>query len=494
MVFKLWLIMMGIVILAVTFIWFGLIFFLEQNYAKSAQEQSKILMQPIIESLQSGNSEENDQLLPLLSRMANGIVFLVDPEGDLILAYNYGHLVSKEDAPELAMIDNIQQSSEFDHALTRTPYEKIVTSRGLVFPIKDPIVQIESGYPILYDGMEAYLIISQVVNLKTTLATNRRQLTMLSLLLTVSAAALAAIFSRYFTKPICQIKDSIDRLAKNDYSAVPDLKRSDEIGELSDSVTILSHSLQRVDRLGKELIANISHELRSPLSIISGYAEMVRDIHWKYDDKREEDLNLIIQESRRLTEMVNDILDYSQLQAGCIQLRRDAVDLHQLTEQEIQHCIAPAAEHDIHLEFHSIGSKCSGEAESFEHSESSAPSETIIFADALKMSQVLRNLLYNAINHTPSHGTIHLYLTEKDGKIRLSVCNPGDPIPEEDRAIIWERYKRSQHHSGRKLGTGIGLSIVSSILTAHQMEYGVECKDGYTIFWFECRKTTYDSH
>ena len=113
-------------------------------------------------------------------------------------------------------------------------------------------------------------------------------------------------------------------------------------------------------------------------------------------------------------------------------------------------------------------------------------------ADSLKMSQVLRNLLYNAINHTPEHGLITVTLNTDGDDFRLSVSNPGEPIPEEDRAIIWERYQRSQHQSGRHMGTGIGLSIVSTILNAHGMTYGVDCENGQTIFWFEGLKLSGD--
>lgn len=114
-------------------------------------------------------------------------------------------------------------------------------------------------------------------------------------------------------------------------------------------------------------------------------------------------------------------------------------------------------------------------------------SDIPVHVDALKISQVIRNLLNNAVNHTADHGIITVALTEKENKVKVSVANPGDPIPIEDREIIWERYQRSQHHGGRKKGTGIGLSIVSTFLKAHDMPYGVECEDGMTTFWFECQ-------
>ena len=117
-------------------------------------------------------------------------------------------------------------------------------------------------------------------------------------------------------------------------SARADVNRQDELGELAESVGLLGQALARVDVLRKEVIANVSHELRSPLSVISGYAELVRDIHWKDEAARNEDLDLIIEESNRMSEMVNDILDYSQLQSGYIRLRPESFDFTGLAESE----------------------------------------------------------------------------------------------------------------------------------------------------------------
>lgn len=221
-----------------------------------------------------------------------------------------------------------------------------------------------------------------------------------------------------------------------------------------------------MDDLRKEVIANVSHELRSPLALIGGYAEMVRDIHWKDQEKREEDLNLIIRESHRMSEMVSDILDYSQLQAGYLQLRRDWYNLAEIVESEVLLCEQSAAEHGITLRL---------EAQE---------KEIAAYVDALKISQVVRNLLYNALNHTKDGLEITVEIEKKDGKSTVLVKNPGEAIPEEDRELIWERYQRSQHQGGRHEGTGLGLSIVSTILQAHGMEYGVDCRDGLNIFWF----------
>ena len=295
---------------------------------------------------------------------------------------------------------------------------------------------------------------------------NRRQLVVLSVILTVAAAVLAGLLAKRFTRPILIIKKTVDRLASGDLTAVPGLKRKDEIGQLSDSVEELGQALQRVDVLRKEVIANVSHELRSPLALIGGYAEMVRDITWKDDQQRNENLDLIIREANRMSEMVSDILDYSQLQSGYLQLNRRDYDLREIVEEETGRCEKIARENSLSLRL--------------EQPEEECP----VQVDALKISQVLRNLIYNAINHTRDGETITVRTRQEADGFRVSVLNPGEPIPEEDRELIWERYQRSQHQAGRRQGTGIGLSIVKTILDAHGMTYGVNCRDGLTCFWF----------
>lgn len=299
---------------------------------------------------------------------------------------------------------------------------------------------------------------------------NRRQLIFFSVLLMIASAILAHILSRKFTKPIHIIKGTVDDLAKGDLTAVPNLKLNDEVGQLADSVEELSRALRRVDDLRKEVIANVSHELRSPLALIGGYAEMVRDIHWKDEEKRTEDLNLIIRESKRMSEMVNDILDYSQLQTGYLQLKKEWYNLYEIVESEIMFCEPSAREYGIQLRF------------------VSDETEIPVYVDALKMSQVIRNLLYNALNHTENKKEIIVSLKTGEDGCLVEVKNPGNPIPEEERELIWERYQRSQHQAGRREGTGLGLSIVSTILKAHGMTYGVDYQDQMTVFWFRTLK------
>lgn len=299
---------------------------------------------------------------------------------------------------------------------------------------------------------------------------NRRLLVVLSIMLTIISSIIAAILSRKFVKPIHEIKETVDELTEGNLEATIELRLKDEIGQLAESVKKLGKALQRVDSLRREVIANVSHELRSPLALIGGYAELVRDIHWRDDKKRQEDLDLIMKESRRMSEMVSDILDYSQLQAGYLQLRKDWYNLYEIVESEVLLCGQSAMQYEIKIQLISI------------------QKEIMVYIDALKISQVIRNLLNNAINHTKDGLTIIVEIEDTEKDCKVCVKNEGEPIPEEEKKLIWERYQRNQHQGGRKEGTGLGLSIVSAILKAHKMMYNVDYQDGMIIFWFEYEK------
>ena len=177
---------------------------------------------------------------------------------------------------------------------------------------------------------------------------------------------------------------------------------------------------------------------------------MVRDITGPDEAQRNEDLDLIISEARRMSEMVSDILDYSQLQAGYLQLKRDRYDLGEIVADEAARCEQTARDNHLSLQV------------------DIPEGELTVNVDPIKLGQVMRNLLYNAINHTGDDNTILIQVTEDKEGYQVSVVNPGDPIPEEERELIWERYQRSQHQAGRRQGTGIGLSIVKAVVQSHK--------------------------
>ncbi len=457
--------MMVLVIFTIALMWVIQILVLERNYTKVAIEGIQERLEPVEEQLNNEDLADNDQLIPYLSKTINGKLMIVDSDGQLEAMYSYGHQLDiAADGQNIRPWKNIRDSEEYQSILDGEPFNREVRKGS-------QLISYEIGIPILYNGQQEYIILTQnFTELNQVLDMNRRQLIFFSVLLIIASSILAHILSRKFTKPIHIIKGTVDDLASGDLTAVPNLKLNDEVGQLARSVEELSRALRRVDDLRKEVIANISHELRSPLALIGGYAEMVRDIHWKDEEKRTEDLDLIIRESKRMSEMVNDILDYSQLQTGYLQLKKEWYNLYEIVESEIMFCEASAREYGIQIRL------------------ASDETEIPVYVDALKMSQVIRNLLYNALNHTENKKEVIVSLKAGDDGCLVEVKNLGNPIPEEERELIWERYQRSQHQAGRREGTGLGLSIVSTILKAHCMVYGVDYQDQMTVFWFRTLK------
>ena len=463
MVFRLWSLMMALVLLALAFMFVAQIFLFNQNYINTAVRDVELKIEELKPRLADTDLSGNQELIFLLGMSVNGKMLLVNNQGELISAYSMGHpLDLKNDNTIETAWASVQNSKLYTKTLNResfTEMETYGTAAAWVY----------IGFPVRYGGQDAFVILNHSLSdIYAILDVNRRQLIILSVWLTVVASVLAALFSRRFTKPIFSIKNTVDELAKGNLTAKTGLKRRDELGQLSDSVEVLGHELQRVDVLRKEVIANVSHELRSPLALIGGYAEMVRDITWHDDKRRTKNLNLIISESKRMTEMVNDIMDYSQLQAGYLPLKKEMYNLYEIVESGVINCEKSAQENNVRLNLESVHT------------------DIPVLLDALKISQVIRNLLYNAINHTQDDGIITVKITDAANGVRVSVINPGEKLSEAERKLIWERYQRSQHQGGRKQGTGIGLSIVSTILKAHEMSYGVDWHNGLIVFWFEC--------
>lgn len=464
MVVRLWLIMMVLIIFTVVFMWIIQIFILEKNYVDMAVKEIQECLEPVMTELATEDLVENENLIPYLSKIASGKMFLVNGEGKLVAMYSYGHPINLEEEKDITIWKDIQVSDSYEYILDRKTYSRYKRDGS-------ELIAYEIGIPAWYYGKPAFVVLYQSFSeLYKVIGMNRRLLVVLSIMLTIISSIIAAILSRKFVKPIHEIKETVDKLTEGNLEATIELRLKDEIGQLAESVKKLGKALQRVDSLRREVIANVSHELRSPLALIGGYAELVRDIHWKDDKKRQEDLDLIMKESRRMSEMVSDILDYSQLQAGYLQLRKDWYNLYEIVESEVLLCGQSAMQYEIKIQLISI------------------QKEIMVYIDALKISQVIRNLLNNAVNHTKDGLTIIVEIEDTEKACKVCVKNKGEPIPEEEKKLIWERYQRNQHQGGRKEGTGLGLSIVSAILKAHKMMYNVDYQDGMIIFWFEYEK------
>jgi Signal transduction histidine kinase len=328
------------------------------------------------------------------------------------------------------------------------------------------------GLPV-YNGNEisgALILNLPLAPVEDTASILQRQLLYISFILLAAALLISFLLARSFTGPIVNIKKAAEKMAAGDFTARITVKQKNEIGQLAQTINYLGQELAKIDQLRKDLIANVSHELRTPLSLIRGYAETIRDITANIPEKREKQLGIIIEETERLSTVVDDILNLSQLQAGHVNLHPSCFPIIDL--------ISKAASKYDWL------SRQTGIAIKIEYS-----GDDRVEADEARIEQVLHNLINNAVNHSSPGGTVSISGIALNGKIRITVSDHGSGIPENEIAHIWDRYYQAETKKAKKIGTGLGLAIVKAILEVHGADFGVESqKDAGTTFWFELKQ------
>lgn len=278
---------------------------------------------------------------------------------------------------------------------------------------------------------------------------------------------ISLFMARMISRPIMKITKSAHALAEGNFNVEFDGRGYEEAEALATTLNYASTEISKVDNLRRELIANISHDLRTPLTMVKAYAEMIRDLSGDNPEKREEHLNIIIQESDRLALLVNDILDLSKIESGNQPLTISEFDItEKLTEI---------------LGRYSLLSEQQGYDFTFE-----SDGNITVKADVLKIEQVIYNLINNAVNYSGDSREINIRQKNSADRVRIEVTDHGDGIDEELLPVIFDRYYRAEKSRRDIIGTGLGLSIVKSILKSHSYPFGVESKVGEgSTFWFE---------
>ncbi len=316
------------------------------------------------------------------------------------------------------------------------------------------------------DGSESLLLVrAELTPVNATVDALMAQLVWVSAIMLAVSIVVALLLSRRVSRPIERLNRSATRLAEGDYGAPFDAGGYREVEELSSTLSHTSQELGKTEGLRRELIANVSHDLRTPLTLITGYAEMMRDIP---GEDTPENMQVIIDEARRLTSLVADLLDLSQLQSGTGEMHLERVNL----TEEVAAIIARFAKF----------SGPEGFSVAFEHD-----ADAFVTADGARLSQVVYNFLTNALAHGGSGKTITVRQTVQDGRVRLAVADHGAGIPEDQLPYIWDRYyKVDEPHVRASSGSGLGLSIVKSILQQQPgVQYGAESTPGQgSTFWF----------
>jgi len=312
---------------------------------------------------------------------------------------------------------------------------------------------------------KAIIIIADISPVNATVSAIRVQLIIVTAVMLILALLLALLISRRISRPIVKINASAKQLAKGRYDTDFTSGGYREVAELGETLNYAAGELAKTDNLRRELIANVSHDLRTPLTMITGYSEVMRDLP---GENTQENVQIVIDEAKRLTSLVNDMLDLSKLQSGADTLKPAPFNLTASIRLMLGRFAKLTEQDGYSIRFENSG-------------------DVWACADELKISQVVYNLMNNAIAFTGSDKTVVVRQLTEGGRVRVEVADTGAGIPADKLNDIWDRYYKAQTTGGSaSAGSGIGLSIVKAILTLHDAPFGVQSGEGRgSVFWFE---------
>ena len=283
----------------------------------------------------------------------------------------------------------------------------------------------------------------------------------------VLSLIMAILISFHISKPIIHINNTAKKISDGDLNIEFAEKGYREIAEMSATLNYTVNELTKSERLQRELIANVSHDLRTPLTMITAYAEVMRYLP---GENTPENVQVIIDEAKRLTGLVNDLLDISKLQVGVSEIKMAEYNLTNGVKAVMDRYAKLVEQQGYKIIF------CYDQ-------------EVWVEADEFKIYQVLYNLVNNAVNYTGEDKTVTVSQVVNGGIVRIEVRDTGEGIAQEQLENVWDRYyKIDKNHKRAVMGTGLGLSIVKNILKQHDARYGVKSKPGQgSIFWFELK-------
>lgn len=459
-------------------VWFLQIFFLNHYYEDMKTKQTTRIADQIRRSYLSGNKRSLSKLknkiaeisseddLTIFVRTENGQT-VTDKDGDPIDQQNY---YDSHFEIEMFRLNMKLQSNTFSNISLirsgRDAQNRTLEYAGYLTPDEDD----EEDAP--RDGAKnTYIlyIFSPLYPMHSTVQILQHQLLYIFVIALALASLLSVLLARHISSPIRNITDAASRMSKGDMTVKFQSDRFTEMKELAETLNLAQSEIERTGQYQQDLIANVSHDLRTPLTMIRSYAEMIRDLSGDNPEKRNKHLQVIIDESERLNALVNDMLTMSKMQSKRMLLISAPFDLN--------HSAA-----DV-MSTYEVLNDTEGYDIQFQHPK--AP--LIVNADQAKIKQVMNNLLSNAVKYCGEDKYIKVTLKRTGKKVRFSVEDHGPGIPADELPHVWDKYyKASANHARDTKSTGLGLSIVKEILTLHKADYNVSSTVGKgSTFWFE---------
>lgn len=472
--------LLGFAIVMVVLLWFFQIVYLDDFYEKIKKDQIEAAYNNIVQNIDSENLQNYIEQVAFHYNLCASIYLVKSDNG---LVFDIQEIVKVDILADCIIhhIDAIEINRLYREATAMPEGYMDIFSRVRFNVTRTDDGSLEGGILTKTEGLSkslvyarmaevtdswSYMVLlnSSITPVAATVSTLRVQLVFISVILIAVALGLSFFIARRLSGPISKINEAAKRLGRGDFSGNFAAGCYREISELADTLNFASAELARTDMLQKELVANISHDIRTPLMMIAGYAEYMRDFP---DEDHRDSIEVIMEETGRLRDLVNDILDSSRMSAGINIINPRVFDFTDALTSFVRnynHLIEPQG-YQIEL---------------------TAQEDVWLNADEHRLMQAIGNILNNALTHIGDDKRIKVRQTVYGRTMRLEISDQGCGIAAEDIPHIWERYYRTSAPGKGSQSSGLGLAIVKGILDLHKAKYGVISAPGHgSTFWFE---------
>ena len=452
---KIWKYLMLFSVLILLFLWLFQIGFLNTYYRKAKVKDIK----------QVANIIKNNQNYINLQKIIDNAAYnkgvcveIINSNNDLIYSSDVMNRGCVTDKDNLSYKDLFINSEKNSHTFQ------------LVNPRFDNETLI---YAIKLDNNLYAFVNTSLDPIDSTVLILKNQFIYVTLLVLILAVGVSYFISKNISKPIVKVTKEAKKLVHGEFNVEFDPNEDiEEINELVNTLNYTKEELKKTDEYRRDLMANVSHDLKTPLTMIKAYAEMTSDLNINNKNKIRQDMSVISEEVDRLTVLVNDILDLSKMQSNMNELNIEEFDLIKLINNIL-------TRYEIFVE-----------KEKYKFDFICDRKKIIISADKKMLEQVIYNLINNAINYTGDDKLVTIKVHEENNDILVQIIDTGKGIDDEEIKYIWDKYyKNKKHHKRNVVGTGLGLSIVKNILDLHKFKYGVSSiKNKGTTFYFKIKK------
>ncbi|MET3506420.1 ATP-binding protein [Halalkalibacter oceani] len=413
-------------------------------YLNQANEETNQLSSQYADLISNNRSETTIQMLEVIAQFSQIPLIIVDAKGEIVAVSNVAGIAKGE----------IMRDAELGVLASRKQIEKTVENQGESFYVIGTPIMDESTF---YGGV---FVLSSIEGVNESLSKVRTLLILSGLGSFFVALGMTIVLSKTMSQPLVEMEVAARKIAKGNLDTRVKVIAKDEIGSLAVAINDLAKDLKRYQDTRKEFLANISHELRTPMAYLEGYAEILKKGLYESEKEQHQYLDIIQQETKRLTQLSNDLLELSKIEEGRISLEFEWIDLTEVMENVLLRTASEAEKSGL----------------SFQVTyEEELP---LFYGDGLRTEQIYFNLVENAIRYTDS-GTILIQIRQVEDKIKTIIEDTGSGIPEKELSHIFERFYRMEKSRSRKSGgSGLGLPIVQQLVELQNGTIHVSSRQG----------------